>query len=101
MPLAPALRNNMEYSTVGIGKPKNADLKMGKCHPRGSKRYQDPTVHIYKHYSTQDVFHSNDKAQQALPSLYGLLNLESVDMKMRLTAALDKRGFVCVWRAGQ
>ena len=25
----------------------------------------------------------------------------SVDMKVGLTAALDKRGFVCVWRAGQ
>ena len=25
----------------------------------------------------------------------------SVDMKVRLTVALDKRGFVCVWRAGQ
>ena len=24
-----------------------------------------------------------------------------VDMKVGLTAALDKRGFVCVWRAGQ
>ena len=25
---------------------------------------------------------------------------EGADMKVRLTAALDKRGFVCVWRAG-
>ena len=24
-----------------------------------------------------------------------------VDMKVRLTVALDKRGFVCVWHAGQ
>ena len=72
------LRNNMEDSTVGIGKPKNADLKMGKCHPWGSKRYQDPTVYIYKRYPTRKVFfRSNDEAQQALPSLHGFLNLES------------------------
>ena len=24
-----------------------------------------------------------------------------VDMKVRLTAALDKRGFICAWHAGQ
>ena len=29
------------------------------------------------------------------------LSSRNVDMKVGLTAALDKRGFVCVWRAGQ
>ena len=68
----------MEDSTVGIGKPKDDDFKMGKCPPRGSKRYQDPTVYIYKRYSTREFFfRSNDEAQQALPSLHGVLNLES------------------------
>ena len=74
---APLVVENMEDSTVGIDKPKNANLKMGKCHPRGFKRYRDLTVYIYKCYSTQGFFCSNDEARQALPSLHGLLKLES------------------------
>ena len=30
-----------------------------------------------------------------------ILSDPNVDMKVRLTVALDKRGFICVWRAGQ
>ena len=40
--------------------------------------------------------------QKELLFLHGQLILYIfVDMKLRLTVALDKRGFVCVWRAGQ
>ena len=46
----------MEDSNFGIAKPKNGDLKMGKYHLRGSKRYQDPTVYIYKRYPTREFF---------------------------------------------
>ena len=50
---------------------------------------------VHKYATDSPEQHSSSFEFRVFPSF------TPVDMKVRLTAALDKRGFVCVWRAGQ
>ena len=72
--------------------PNKSDLRQRDTHAKASmKRYAERKCSVKPVRGTclfveyVDTFHI----------------LVPVDMKVGLTAALDKRGFVCVWRAGQ
>ena len=83
--------------------------KVGEaCFPLGKKLLCSPVTIVKREFGLQYGSGPETRHQRSSKTVVkntGWLMIYArntiVDMKVRLTVALDKRGFVCVWRAGQ